>query len=235
MNFYDLDIKEVFSILKSGKSGLTTNEVNKRLNKYGKNKLIEENKQSNLKKFLTGFNDLMIIILIIAAIISLILSIFNQEPIIDSIIILAIVILNTTLSYIQEQKANKTIEALKKLQVTKIKVKRDNIINIVDSEEIVPGDILILEAGDTIPADARIIWESSLKVDESSLTGESIAIEKTTLSQPTNTPLTERINMIYSGTHIVYGKCQAIVCKTGMNTEFGLIAQSLYEEKKENH
>lgn len=233
MKFYKMDINEVFNHLHSNESGLSLDEVNNRLKKYGKNKIIEKKKQSKIGKFLNEFKDLMIIILIISAIISFVLAIINNEPFTDSIIILAIVLLNAILGFIQELKADKAIESLKKMQVSNIKVKRENKICVVNSEDIVKGDILILEAGDTIPADARIIWEASLKVDESSLTGESIPVSKNNITLEEDTLLSSRKNMIYSGTNVVYGKCHAIVCETGMNTEFGLIAKALNEEEKE--
>lgn len=233
MKYYSLDVKKVLNNLNSNESGLSLKEVEIRLKKDGKNKIIETKKQSKFSKFLNEFKDLMIIILIISAIVSFILSIFNNEPFTDSIIILAIVVLNAILGFIQELKADKAIESLKKMQVSKIKVKRQNKIYVVNSEDIVKGDILVLEAGDAIPADARIIWEASLKVDESSLTGESIPVSKNIITLDENTPLSSRKNMIYSGTHIVYGKCLAVVCEIGMDTEFGLIAKSLNNEEKE--
>ena len=233
MNIYSLDIDDVFKILESNEYGLSLDDVNLRLKKDGKNKLVEIKKKSNLSKFLNEFKDLMIVVLIISAIVSFILSILNNESFTDSIIIIAIVILNAILGYVQELKADKAIESLKKMQTSKVKVKRENQIYIVNSENIVKGDILILEAGDLVPADARIIWEASLKVDESSLTGESIPVSKHTKALDENTPLSSRKNMIYSGTIIVYGKCQAIVSEIGMNTELGLIAKSLNKEEKE--
>jgi len=233
MKYYSLDVKEVLNNLNSCELGLSSKEVEIRLKKDGQNKIIEAKKQSKISKFLNEFKDLMIIILIVSAIVSFILSILNNEPFTDSIIILAIVVLNAILGFIQELKADKAIESLKKMQVSKIKVKRQNKIYVVNSEDIVKGDILVLEAGDTIPADARIIWEASLKVDESSLTGESIPVKKNIITLDENTPLSSRKNMIYSGTHIVYGKCLAVVCEIGMNTEFGLIAKSLNDEEKE--
>lgn len=233
MKYYNLNKKEVLSILNTNITGLASISIPDRLQKYGKNTLTEKKKQSKFIKFLSQFKDLMIIILILSAIISFILSLINNESFLDSIIILAIVILNAILGFIQEQKADKAIEPLKKLQTTKVKVKRDNKVTIIDSEDIVKGDILVLEAGDRVPADARIIQVNSLKVDESSLTGESIPIEKEDIILEEHTPLSSRKNMIYMGTNIVYGKCQAVVCETGMNTEFGLIAKSLNEEQKE--
>ena len=233
MKFYSLDIEETLKKLNSNKNGLSNEEVQKRLKKDGKNKIIEKKKESYFSKFLNEFKDLMIIILILSAIVSFILSILNNESFIDSLIILAIVILNAILGFIQELKADKAIESLKKMQITTIKVKRNNKICVVNSENIVKGDILVLEAGDTIPADARIIWEASLKVDESALTGESIPVSKNITILKENTVLAQRKNMIYFGTNIVYGKCQAVVCETGLNTEFGLIAKYLNNEEKE--
>lgn len=233
MKFYNLNIKDALKKLNTSENGLSNNEALKRLNKDGKNTIKESKKQSKLKKFLNEFNDTMIIILIISAIVSFILSFINKEPFTDSIIILTIVILNAILGFIQEQKADQAIESLKKMQVSNIKAKRDDKIKIINSEDIVKGDILVLEAGDKVPADARIIWEASLKVDESSLTGESIPVSKNTIKLEDNVSLSQRTNMIYSGTNIVYGKCQAVVCETGMNTEFGIIAKSLNEEIKE--
>lgn len=233
MKFFALDIDGIFNILKTSNSGLRSEEADKRLKRDGKNKLLNTKKKTNLSKFLDEFRDLMIIILIIAAIISFIISIINHESFTDSIIILMIVILNAILGFIQEIKADKAIESLKKMQVTKVKVKRDNKICVLNSEDIVKGDIIVMESGDTVPADARIICESSLKVDESSLTGESISISKYNDILDENTPLHLRTNMIYSGTNIVYGKCQAVVTGIGMDTEFGLIAQSLNKDDKE--
>ena len=233
MKYYSLSESEVFSLLESSEDGLSSSIASDRLNKYGKNKLMERKKKSRLVKFFSGFNDLMIIILIISAIISFVLSIINNESFTDSIIILLIVILNAILGFIQEEKADKAIDALKKMQVTNVKVKRDGEVKIINSEDVVKGDILVLEAGDSVVADARIIKSISLKVDEASLTGESISVLKDNIILDNNTSLAKRSNMIYMGTNVVYGKCLAVVCETGMNTEFGKIAKSLGDEKKE--
>ncbi len=233
MKYYNMDINDVLNSLDSNKNGLTTNEVNERLKTDGPNKLVQEKKESYLIKFLKEFNDLMIIILFMAALVSFVISIIKHESFIDSIIILAIVILNAILGFLQELKADKAIDSLKKMQVTKVKVKRDGNICVINSEDIVRGDILVLESGDTIPADARIISQAALKVDESSLTGESVSVEKTAAKIGEDTPLSERYNMIYAGTNVVYGKCQAVVLEVGMKTEFGLIAKSLQNQEKE--
>ncbi len=233
MKYYSYNIKKIFNVLNSKETGLDNIEANNRLQKFGKNKMDFKKRQSNLCKFLNEFKDLMIIILILSAIVSFILSLINNNSYIDSIIIISIVILNAILSFIQELKADKAIESLKKMQTKNVKVKRDNKIYVVNSEDIVKGDIIVLEAGDTVPADARIIWQTSLKVDESALTGESSPVSKSTNVLGENVALALRENMIYSGTNIVYGKCQAVVCEVGMNTEFGIIAKSLDEKEKE--
>ena len=233
MKFFNIIIEKVFDILDTNEEGLCIEEAKRRLKSDGPNKLRETKKEPYWKKFLSEFRDLMIIVLIISAIVSFVLSIINNESFIDSIIIIAIVILNAILGFIQELKADKAIESLSKMQVCMVKVKRGNNIYVVNSEEIVKGDILVLEAGDTVVADARIIYEASLKVDESSLSGESVPVEKDINVLSEETPLANRKNMIYMGTNIVYGKCLAVVCETGMNTEFGIIASSLETREKE--
>ncbi len=233
MNYYNIKDDDVLKKLHTTRDGLTDQEVEKRLKINGQNVLKEDNKELIIVKFLNEFNDIMIIILCIAAIISAIISYINNESYIDSIVIIAIVVLNAILGFIQQIKADKALEALKKMQTTKVKVKRNNSVKVINSEDIVQGDILILEAGDIIPADARIIWQTSLKCDESSLTGESETVSKNTKIIKGNTCLSERSNMIFSGTSVVFGKCEAVVTDTGMNTEFGKIAQSLNESKKD--
>lgn len=233
MKYYKLTIKEIFKVLNTRSSGLTNAEASNILEKEGKN-IIEDTKgESKLKKFLNEFNNLMIIILLISGVVSFIISYINKEPYTDSIIIVVIVILNAFLGCFQELKADKALEKLKKMQTFKVKVKRDNKVYVINSEDIVKGDILLLEAGERVPADARIIWSLALKVDESVLTGESVPVEKKDKTLKKDVSLSERNNMIYTGTNIVYGKCQAVVCETGLNTEFGKIAKYLKQEEKE--
>lgn len=231
--YHSKTIGDVIKELQSSKNGLTEKEAEKRLKNNGFNKLNEAKKESNFKKFIKEFKDIMIIILIISAGISFALAVINHESFIDSIAIIFIVILNAIMGYIQEIKADKALESLKKMQINKVKVKRDDIVKEIDSKKLVIGDLILLEAGDTVPADARIIWESSLKCDESSLTGESTPLNKSIESLSENTPLAERKNMIYSGSPVVYGKCHAIVTATGMNTEIGKIAKYLEHEENE--
>ncbi len=234
MSYHNEEINQVLKELTSSETGLTKQEALKRLKDYGPNKLEEAKKQSTLVKFFSQFNDMLIIILLFAALFSFIIALIEKHSFTDSIIIIAIVILNAILGFVQEAKSDKAIENLKKMQDSKVKVKRDNEVILISTENLVVGDILVLEAGNIISADARIIWQASLKVDESSLTGESVPVEKVTNSLKGNVPLSERFNMLYSGTSIVYGKCLAVVTATGMNTEFGIIASSLNDTTKED-
>ncbi|MBR1377143.1 MAG: cation-translocating P-type ATPase [Bacilli bacterium] len=233
MKYYNLDVKEVLEDLDTSKEGLSKEKASKKLEMYGNNKLVEAKKVSNIVKFLNEFKDLMIVVLLIASIFSFVLAKVNNESYIDSIIIIAIVILNAILGFVQELRADQAIEALKNMQVTKSRVRRDGKIKSIDSENIVPGDIILLEAGDTVPADARIIWQSSLQVNESSLTGESLPVKKSIATIKGEASLDSITNMVFTGTDVVYGKCEAVVVATGMNTEFGKIAESLNSEEKD--
>lgn len=234
MKYYDMETSDVLNKLESSNDGLSKEEAKYRLRTNGQNKLAEAQKESKLSKFLNEFKDMMIVILLISSVISFIISLINHESFVDSIVIIAIVIINAIMGFLQEMKADKALESLKKMQITKCKVKRDGLLVEINSEDIVVGDILVLEAGNTVPADARILTAISLQVDESSLTGESVAVEKTDKKlDGEEIALSERVNMIYSGTSIVYGKCTAVVTGTGMNTEIGVIAEYLTKEVKE--
>ncbi len=225
--FYKMSVKEVFLDIKTSKEGISSEEANKRLGIYGKNVLNTVKKKSNLIKFLEQFKNLMVIILIIAAVISFITAFMEGESLVEGFIILGIVFLNAVMGYVQEAKADKAIEELKKVSVPDVKVKRDGKIEIISIENVTPGDILILEAGDYVPADARIIWEASLKVEEASLTGESGAVEKKCINIKEDVVINERVNMIYSSSNVVYGKCEAVVTGVGVDTEIGKIADTL--------
>ena len=170
MNYHSVEIDEIYKVMNTSSNGLSISEANNRLEKYGKNVFTETKKKSVVVKFLNQFKDLMIIVLLLAAIFSFIISYVNKESYIDSIIIISIVILNAIIGFIQELRADKAIESLVKMQVTKVRVKRNNNIYIINSEDVVCGDILVLEAGDTVPADCRLLSDASLKVDESPLT-----------------------------------------------------------------
>ena len=233
MEYYIMKIEEILNKFDTTKDGIKSTTFNKKIKKYGYNKLKESNKTPKIIKFLNQFKDIMIFILLISSVVSFMMAKIQGKSYIDSIAIIAIVILNAILGFLEEAKADKAIESLKNLQVSKSKVRRDGKIKIINTENIVPGDILVLEAGDIVPADARIIWENSLKVNESSLTGESLPVKKEADDILKEVPISARFNMIYTGTHIVYGKCEAVVVATGMNTEFGKIALTIDTEIKE--
>ncbi len=229
-DFYKLKLDELYTNISSSEEGLTELEARKRLERNGLNILKEEKKQSNYIKFLKQFKNLMVIILIFAAGFSAIAAYLENESFFESIIILAIVILNAIFGYVQEAKADKAINALKKKDITDVKVKRDNKVKLINIENIVLGDILVLEAGDYIPADARVIYSASFKVEEASLTGESGSVSKENKIIKKDTIINDQTNMIFAGSNAVYGKCEAIVVKTGMDTELGIIAKALTTE-----
>ena len=232
MNYYKLKQDEVLKFLKTSLSGLTSKEAEELLLKGGPNKLQESKKKSKVKMFLNQFKDIMIIILILSATFSFVMSLINNESFIDSIIIISIVVINAIIGFIQELKAEKEVELLKKDDISLVKVKRDSNVILINKEELVKGDIILLEAGDIVYADARILSSYSLKVDESSLTGESVPVLKDEKEINKDVTLSEMSNMIFFGTNVVYGNCVAVVTEVGMNTEFGKIATSLNEERE---
>ena len=211
--------------------GLSTSEVQERLARFGKNKLAEGKKVTLLQRFLAQLADPMIIILIIAAVISGVVGVMNDEGFADVIIIMAVVLINAVLGVFQESKAEKAIEALQEIAAATSKVIRDGHQMTVHSEDLVPGDIIVLEAGDAVPADARLFEAASLKIEEAALTGESVPVTKQTeaLSAPDgkDVPLGDRKNMVYMGSTVVYGRGKAVVTDTGMQTEMGKIADAL--------
>ncbi|NLU53714.1 MAG: calcium-translocating P-type ATPase, PMCA-type [Clostridiaceae bacterium] len=223
MKHYFEQAETVLKSLESGKNGLNESQAMERLSKYGKNKLDEGKKKSLLVRFFEQMADPMVIVLIAAAVISGALG-----EVIDAVIILLVVILNSILGVIQEGKAEKAIEALQKMSSPYSKVRRNGHVIQIKSEEIVPGDIVLIEAGDAIPADMRLIEASSLKVEEASLTGESVPVEKTSEALSSDKgddiPLGDRSNMVYMGTSAVYGRGEGVVTATGMSTEMGKIA-----------
>ena len=223
----------VYEVLKqkntNERTGLTSGEVERRKIEYGENKLKEKKKESLFIKFIKQFNDFMIIILIIASIISLVLAkMEGTNDYIDSIIIIAIVIFNAILGLIQESKAEKSIEALQKMSSPTAKVKRDEKIIEVSSEEIVPGDIVILEAGKFVPADCRLINSYNLKIEEAALTGENIPVEKDANKiLKSNIAIGDMINLAFATTVVINGHGEAVVTDTGMNTKVGKIANMI--------
>ena len=226
--------EEVVRELKTNmKNGLNEEEVVFRRNKYGKNKLEDKPKESLLVKFLKQFNDFMIIILIIASIVSAGISYFQGEnDYIDSIIIIAIVILNALMGVIQEAKAEKSIEALQEMTPPKAKVVRDGITKEIDAEEVVPGDIIILEAGNYVPADCRLLESHNLKIEESSLTGETEAVLKdANMIAKKDVSLGDMLNMGFMASIVVNGHGKAVVTDIGMNTKVGKIANMIIENE----
>lgn len=229
---------EVLTKEESRKSGLNSSEADERLREFGKNKLIEQKKRSTILRFLDQIKDPMILVLLAAALLSFATAIYQKESPADVFIILFVVILNSVLGVIQENKAEEAIDALKKMTAATSKVKRDGKIINIKSEDLVRGDIIILEAGDAVPADGRIIECASLKIEESALTGESVPVtkEEEMLEIPEGEKgisLGDRKNMIYMGSTVVYGRGKAVITGTGMDTEMGKIADAISQAKEE--
>lgn len=212
-------------------SGLSSQEVEARREKYGKNALEEHKKETLLVKFLKSFADVLIIILLVAAVISLIV---DPHEWVDSLVIFIVVMLNAILGVVQESKAEKSLEALKKMSSPECKVIRNGVTDKIPSEDLVVGDIILIEAGDFIPADARLIDAVNLQVDESALTGESVPVTKMTdVIEGDAAALGDRKNMVFSSTFVTNGRGKAVVTDTGMKTEIGKIAGMLGAQKAE--
>ena len=234
MKFYCEDQEKVLGELGSTKEGLSSAEAAKRLEVNGKNKLAAAKGKSIVRRFLEQLADPMIIILLVAALISGVLAVVENESFADVIIILAVVIVNAVLGVYQESKAEKAIEALQEMSAATSKVLRDGKVQIIHSEDLVVGDIILLEAGDAVPADARILENASLKVEEAALTGESVPVTKfidiiNLKDGEKDVPLGDRKNMLYMGSTVVYGRGTAVVTATGMDTEMGKIAGALQQ------
>ncbi|MCR5623626.1 MAG: cation-translocating P-type ATPase [Lachnospiraceae bacterium] len=231
MKYYLQEAKEVLGKLESSPNGLTEDEAKERIVKYGENKLKEKEKESLIHKFLMEICEPMTIVLIIAAVISAITAAFSHEGFADVFIILTVVIVNAILGVYQESKAESAIAALQEIAAATTKVIRNNEVKVINATELVPGDVISLEAGDAVPADARIIEAASLKCEEAALTGESVPSEKSAdvlnVNGASDVPLGDRANMIYMGSSVQYGRCKAVVTGTGMDTEMGKIADQL--------
>lgn len=231
--WYTKELNQVFNELNTRQGGLTEDEANKRLEKYGANNLKEKKKESLFIKFIKQFNDFMIIVLIIAAIISAIVAKTNGSgDYIDSIIIIAIVIFNAIMGLIQEEKAEKSLEALKKMSAPNAKVRRNGKIQEIEASQVVPGDVVILEAGNYVPADCRLIDSYNLQIEESSLTGETLPTSKQAdVILNANTAIGDLKNMAFATTIVVNGHAEAVVVETGMNTKVGQIAGMIIENE----
>ena len=215
MNYYQNETEEVISSLSSGENGLSQAEAEKRLASNGKNKLKEAKKISNIRRFINQLMDPMIIVLIVAAILSAVVAVIEGESLADTFIILFVVVLNAVMGVVQESKAEKAIDALKEMTSATSKVLRNGYVANVKSEDLVVGDVILLEAGDSVPADARIIECASMKVEEAALTGESVPVIKDSAVLPEGeVALGDRVNMLYMGSSVVYGRGKAIVCET---------------------
>ena len=241
MKYYLQKIEDVFKHIGSTAEGLTSSEANARLQKYGKNKLDEGKKKTMFQRVLEQISDPMIIILIIAAVISAITEWFEGGSFhfvfpTDTVIIMIVVVINTVLGVVQESKAEAAIEALQEMSAATSKVLRDGKIVSVRSEDLVIGDVVILEAGDAVPADCRIFECASMKIEEAALTGESVPVDKLigllNGGENDEVPLGDRKNMAYMGSTVVYGRGKAVVVATGMDTEMGKIADAIAQAEE---
>lgn len=227
MNFHSLKIEEIFDLLETSPSGLNKNEADKRLLKYGKNLLPEEKKKSLILIFLKQFKNIFNTVLIFVLFLSLYLQKFS-----DAIVVLIIILVNAFIGFLFELRTEKTLEKLKNLLKPKAKVLREGEVLEIDSENLVPGDVVFIEEGDVVLADLRIFEDDNLKIDESILTGESLPVEKETEILPEDTPIQERKNIAYMGTSVVEGKGRGVVFVTGLNTYLGSIYKKYKEEKE---
>ena len=234
MQFFNQSKEIVLETLNTNESkGLNPNQANELREKYGLNKLREKKKKTNVQRFFEQFKDVMILILLVAAAISFVIAVVEQNPkeFFEPVLILLIVVLNAVMGVMQESKAEKALDALKNMSAPHARVIRDGEEKIIDASELVPGDIIRLEAGDFIPADARLLHSVSLKSEESALTGESVPSEKDADAEiKENAPLGDRSNMVFSGCSVTYGTATAVVTATGMDTEMGKIANLLDNE-----
>ena len=235
MLFHHENTDAVLEHLDSSRSGLTSAQVQQKRAQFGENKLKEKPKKTMMQRFLDQFKDVMILILLVAAAISFVIACVEGNPkeFFEPVLILLIVVLNAVMGVMQESKAEKALDALKSLSAPHARVIRDGQEMIIDAVELVPGDIIRLEAGDFVPADARLLHSVSLKSEESALTGESVPSEKdadTIVDE--KAPLGDRSNMVFSGCSITYGTATAVVTATGMDTEMGMIANLLDNEEE---
>jgi Ca2+-transporting ATPase len=226
-NLHSLEIEAGLKLLSSTTKGLTSDEAKKRIKQYGPNDIQKGVKTSALGLFLNQFKDPLLILLILAGVLSI-----SIGEAVEGIAMFAIVLLNAVLGFVQEYRAEKAMEALQRIAAPMAMVLRDGVEQRIPSNEIVPGDVILLEAGGIAPADARLIEVIGLQVDESSLTGESLSVEKSTRKSDIKAPIAEQHNMTFMGTVVTYGRAKALVLRTGMQTEFGKISASLQATKQ---
>ena len=236
MKYYSETTEEVLSSLDSSGKGLASEEASRRLEQHGKNRLADAKGKSIIRRFFEQLADPMIIILLVAAAVSGVLAVLENEGFTDVIIILAVVLVNAILGVYQESKAEKAIEALQEMSAATSKVFRDGHVQIIHSEDLTVGDVILLEAGDAVPADARILESASLQVEEAALTGESVPVTKhadaITTEDGKEVPLGDRKNMVYMGSTVVYGRGLAVIVAVGMETEMGKIADALAQAEE---
>ncbi|MDD4498358.1 MAG: HAD-IC family P-type ATPase, partial [Methanosarcinaceae archaeon] len=226
--YHDRDIKSVFEGLGTSDAGLSSEEAEKRLLEYGKNELEEGEKISSLKLFLSQFKSLLILILIAAALVSA-----GLGEIVDAVVIMFTVFLAGMLGFVQEYRAEKAIDLLKSLTAPEALVIREGTEIEIPSSELVPGDIILLEVGNRVPADGRLVEAVNLRADESALTGESVPVRKDSVVLPPETEASDRLNLVYSGTVVTYGRGRAVVTATGMHSTFGTLAGLLGKIERE--
>ena len=232
MRYYEQKEEEVFQSLGSSQNGLAREEAARRRERFGPNRLADAKQKSLARRFFEQMANPMIIVLIVSAILSGIIG-----EMVDMTVILLVVVLNAILGVVQESKSEKAIQALQAMTTTRSKVRRSGTVQEVDSHSLVPGDVVLLEAGDAVPADMRLFRMSNLKIDESALTGESVPVEKSpkalSASGGKQVPLGDRLNMAYMGCNVVYGRGEGVVTATGMKTEMGKIAGTLAKTREE--
>ncbi len=238
--WYAKSVEETLKDLNTDENGLTTDEVESRLKTYGYNELVEKKRLTPLQILLNQFKDIFVLMLIAAIVLSVIVGWYKSagsdslEEYVDALTIGAIVVLNAIVGFVQEYRSEKAIDAMKKLAAHRAHVLRDGKLTTIPAREVVPGDQLILEAGDHIPADAILMDAIDVKTEEAALTGESSPVSKKVGPVGEKTPVADRKNMVFMGTHLTYGRGKAVVTATGMGTEFGKIAemmQSVVEEQ----
>ena len=234
-SWHSMETEETMKQLDSKETGLSQEEVQKRLQQYGTNELQKEKGTSRIKMFLEQFTDILIIILLIAMFLSIGTAVYQGtiEEIYDAIVIFAIIVACAVLGFVEEYRSEKALDALKKMTAPTAMVLRDGREVKIQTSEIVPGDVILLYAGDKIPADARLVESFNLKIDEASLTGESSPVNKNTTALPEETSLNDRRDMVFTGTVVVYGRAKAVATSTGMNTEFGKIAKMVQVTEEE--
>jgi len=240
--WHTLEKESVLETLKTSINGLSTEDAKRRLSEYGYNELVEKKKKTALQMFLDEFKDVFIILLLFATLASVLIGYYDLlrgeaegflDAFTDSITIGIIVVLVAVAGFVQEYRAEKAVEALKKLAAPKARLIRDGKEVIIPAREVVPGDLLLLESGDTVPADSRILEAVELKADEAVLTGESTPVRKTLEVVKPEAPVAERKNMLFMATHTIYGRGKAVVTSTGMRTEFGKIAELVQTAEEE--